>query len=393
VERRQTIALCALLAGFCTGCAGNALSSSSPISALAGSAKPTARQHTFSTTKAAEPSVTKKVTDAIAATSFSQSVFGAFKKTTNFLTPKPKVISAPDPVSLSHKSKPPGAEFYVRMAQATEQSGKIDSAEHLYHKAIDIDPKNLDALLGKAHLNDRRNNFAAATELYKKAVVAHPESATAHNDLGLCYARLEALAKSLKALERAIALSPKRKLYRNNIAKVLTKLNRTNDALRHLVAVHPPAVAHNNLGYFLQQDGQQSLAAVHLAKAAQLDPAFGTTAPILAARSGARPSQKSSPARLDRAFTNRVKAAPQPDNTPAYLQSYQAQRGLENHPAAERPVGWQASAGTPPTRVSTVGGQSSVRVTTAPSPNELGMSYVPAPRPLPPVASAIAPIQ
>ena len=62
--------------------------------------------------------------------------------------------------------------------------------------------------MGYAHMLDRQHKLGQATKLYQVVVQAHPNSASAHNDLGICYARQGKLEKAVPSLERAIQIEP-----------------------------------------------------------------------------------------------------------------------------------------------------------------------------------------
>ena len=160
------------------------------------------------------------------------------------------------------------------MARVQEQSGNYEAASAQYKRALEVDPKHLEATLGMAHLRDRQDRLAEATEFYAKAARQHPNSSMAQNDLGLCYARQRMLDKSVTALNRAVQLDPGRKLYRNNFATVLIETRQYDAALKHLVKAHGEAPGHYNLGYLLHQRGDDAKAAEHFAVASRLDPSL-----------------------------------------------------------------------------------------------------------------------
>jgi len=177
-----------------------------------------------------------------------------------------------DPISLGFASGPPTAQLYLSMAQLSDRGGNTDHARSMYQKALAMEPDNLDALLGWARLEDRQGHLNEARKIYQQAVAKHPRNAAALNDLALCYARQGQLRESLRALEQATQLRPDKPLYRNNIAKVLTELNRLDQAVAHLYAVYPPAVAQYNMGVLLQQRGRSSEAVRFLTAATRADP-------------------------------------------------------------------------------------------------------------------------
>ena len=65
----------------------------------------------------------------------------------------------------------------------------------------------------------------------------------------MCYARNGDPESALTALGNAGTAQPLDPLYRNNLAAVLVDLQRYDEALRHLAAVHPPSVTHSILAF------------------------------------------------------------------------------------------------------------------------------------------------
>ena len=175
------------------------------------------------------------------------------------------------------------------------------------------------------------------------------------------------------------------------IKKVLTKLNRTDAALQHLLAVNPPAVAHYNLGFFLKGEGRDQLATEYVSRSAQMDPSFSPSRQWLAAVRTVSPTTIAT--RPDR-YTSQVRVAQQtrPVGTtnPTYLQAYQSRSMQAGRDNFGQPTAWQA-----PTE--SVNGQS-VRISrysrpeaqpaTSSLPTSSGKN-VSVLRPLPPVSTAI----
>ena len=75
-------------------------------------------------------------------------------------------------------------------------------------------------------------------------------------------------------LTKAVDLDPRKALYRNNLARVLVELGQPKPAFDHLIAVHGPAIAHYNMGYFHYQRQQHQEAIRHFAHAAEMDPSL-----------------------------------------------------------------------------------------------------------------------
>jgi tetratricopeptide (TPR) repeat protein len=187
-----------------------------------------------------------------------------------------------DPISLGYASGPPSAGLYLSMAQMSDRGGNVDHARSMYQRALSIDARNREAMLGLARLEDREGNLDQAIHIYRQAMALNPQDAKVFNDLALCHARKNELSLSASALETAIRLNPQKQLYRNNIAKVLVEMNYIDPALSHLSAVHSPAVAQYNLGVLLHQRGRSNEAARFLENASRLDPQLAAANELLA---------------------------------------------------------------------------------------------------------------
>ncbi|MCE9604313.1 MAG: tetratricopeptide repeat protein [Planctomycetia bacterium] len=202
---------------------------------------------------------------------FGETISSPFKKSATNKPAKP-VVAEDDPVSLVSKQAPAGATLYISLAKLQHKAGNTESAIEQYQKALEVEPKNLQALLGLAHLYDNVGDYPNAIKSYKAAVKAHEDSAAAFNDLGLCYARSKNLPESITALKRAVELDETKALYRNNLAKVYVESDRAPEAYKILVGAHGEAVAHYNVGYMLNDRGQKTQALEHFKTAAKLDP-------------------------------------------------------------------------------------------------------------------------
>jgi tetratricopeptide (TPR) repeat protein len=199
-----------------------------------------------------------------------------------------------DPISLDYPSGPPTSELFLSMAQLSDRSGKTEHARSMYRQALSIEPNKLDAMLGLARLEDREGRLDEALKIYQQAAAAHPQNAKVLNDLGLCYARSGQFTDSARVLDQAVRLQPKKALYRNNIAKVLTQVDRVDEAVAHLSAVHPPAVAQYNMGVLLRQRGKTVEAIHFLTAASHIDPQLRPAHAMLADLRGSVPESTAS---------------------------------------------------------------------------------------------------
>ncbi len=212
----------------------------------------------------AEPSTASKLTS---------SVKSGFSKMSKALIPQATTNKAPDPISLSVSAKP-SDDLHIGLARMAERSDDLAKAEHHYRKALELAPKNAEALMGYAHMLDRQQKLAQACELYRMTVQAYPGNATARNDLGICCARQGKLEEAVTSLQQAVQLRPDQARYRNNLATVLVQSKRLDEAFVHLSAVHPKSVAYYNLGFLLYGAGDERGAARLFQEALSVDPSL-----------------------------------------------------------------------------------------------------------------------
>jgi predicted Zn-dependent protease len=137
------------------------------------------------------------------------------------------------------------------------------------------------------------------------------------NDLALCLARAQRHDEAIEQLRSAVALKPDSLLYRNNLAAVLIQSHRADEAVHVLAETHGLAVAHYNVGYLLNQQGEVGAASAHFVRSLQENPSFEPARTMLdrvIPQVGRRPETRvadptrSSAARTDAAVT-RVQTA------------------------------------------------------------------------------------
>lgn len=176
-----------------------------------------------------------------------------------------------DNISLA-KPLSPGTDLYVKAAQLYEIKSQFPQAIEQYEKALEMDSRDINALVGLARLYDRLDRPVEAAEVYEQTAGLHPNNGTVFNDMGLCYSKQGRWNEALVNLDRAVQLQPKNPRYRNNIAKVLVRNGRSDDAYRHLTAVFAPAESHYNVGFMANDIGDDATAQRHLTLAIQNSP-------------------------------------------------------------------------------------------------------------------------
>lgn len=283
MKRRAIIyAGATLLAGACfVGC-------KTPFSWGKKSADPAAAQ-----LSASAPS-TNPITKAWKST--TSSVSSAFK-------PKPTALAADDATNLNFKGAKVTSEIHVEAASVFESQGKYAEAKSQYEQALKLSPKDEGALVGLARIYDMQGDAANAEATYIKCKKAHPKSAVVMNDLGLHYAKQKNLAAATSHFRDAVKLAPMKANYRNNLATQLVQSGKSDEALKELKALNPPAVAHYNLACLQTQFGESSLAAQNLRTALSLDQSMNQASELLSQIEGVTPVSGMAAAGSQNTFT------------------------------------------------------------------------------------------
>ncbi|NLF73369.1 MAG: tetratricopeptide repeat protein [Candidatus Anammoximicrobium sp.] len=211
-------------------------------------------------------------------TKATQSVTKAFKsageKVSSALDVKPKVIPASDPAKLSSAPARLTPALYVQAAQLSENQGAVEHARQQYEKALQLDPRDVNALIAFARFQDRQGNGDQALQLYHRAQGLAPTNTTVLNDLGLFHARRGNLSASLESFQTAVRLEPRNVRYRNNLAAALIESGRVAEGVDALRAVHPEATALFNAACLLSQKNQTQEAAALLEESLRIDPSL-----------------------------------------------------------------------------------------------------------------------
>jgi tetratricopeptide (TPR) repeat protein len=130
----------------------------------------------------------------------------------------------------------------------------FDAAKDFFKKVLDVEPWNHDALVLFEKLEQRKvqgdrdqtpdsvyrhcqillqaGDVDGAVKELEKLVVAHPEHASAHNDLGVLYYQNGSKDKTLMHYEEAVRLEPENLNFQKNLADFYClELGRVEDAL------------------------------------------------------------------------------------------------------------------------------------------------------------------
>jgi Flp pilus assembly protein TadD len=153
-------------------------------------------------------------------------------------------------------NRPPAAFNPGKLIQQAAKlcsEGKLREGEQIYRAVLKLDHHNFDALYHLGLVRTRQNELDEACQMIRQALRRRPDSALAHNSLGIALAGLGRCQQSIAHFEKSIALKPDHAEAYANLGNVLLQLGRLDDCLdAYRKAVdHAPrnATFHRNLVY------------------------------------------------------------------------------------------------------------------------------------------------
>jgi tetratricopeptide (TPR) repeat protein len=158
------------------------------------------------------------------------------------------------------------------------QAGRLEEAEQIYRRILEVDGQNVDALhlLGVIAYQTGRNSLAV--ECLSTALRRNPGFAEAHNNLGNVLRGLGRVGEALEQFQQAVRLRPGIAEMHNNVGNTLLELGRLPEALEQLeiaVGLRPgSAEIHNSLGTTLGALGRLPEALEHFQEAVRLRPLY-----------------------------------------------------------------------------------------------------------------------
>lgn len=168
--------------------------------------------------------------------------------------------------------------IWIKDALQYYQAGNTAVAEELYRKALDKEPKNIEALFGLGMLYSDKGENDAAGILYEEIIAAKSDSPESLYNLGNTFKKLGQLEKAALSYNKAIALKLNYAEAWLNLGTVLQKQGKFNEAelsYKHVVALDPDNYkAFYNLGNACRNQGKIIEAAGNYQSAIKVKPNF-----------------------------------------------------------------------------------------------------------------------
>lgn len=128
-----------------------------------------------------------------------------------------------------------------------ERQNDLLGAIYQYKKAIEADPKLVQAYGQIGVLYQRLNRVEEAQKILKQAIEKNPESAVLRNNFGFCCLLMNDYVGAEQQFQAALGLSPEFDQARMNLAIVLARLNRMDESVREFERVVTEDMAYYNV--------------------------------------------------------------------------------------------------------------------------------------------------
>ena len=187
----------------------------------------------------------------------------------------------------SNKLKNP-AKLHLAYGGWHEQAGDYQEARQSYQKVLEKNPKDLEAILGLARIDQVYERYDECNEHLETARKYHPKDPRVFVAKGRMHAARGEWSLAVEEMRTAQKLAPFDPIYDYHLAEAEARSGDYTAALDHFTRSVGPAEAHFNVGYILNEQGRTAEAETHLKKALKLKPDLKQAQTTLAEMQAAR---------------------------------------------------------------------------------------------------------
>ena len=162
-------------------------------------------------------------------------------------------------------------------ARWQEDVGEYGEARQKYRELLIAYPDNIDAQLGLARIELACGRVQQSEDILLEVAQKRPTNAQVRLELGRLYTQQEKWPKAIAAFEDASAIDPENQVCRYELGVVFARVHRYDQALSHLTYAVGESAANYNIGYVLQEQGNNTEAVEWFQNALQSHPDPRTT--------------------------------------------------------------------------------------------------------------------
>ena len=167
---------------------------------------------------------------------------------------------------------------YIALAQVHQVSGRYNLAVQEFQRALRLDPRDADALVGIAHSYQNLGRNSEAEAAFVKAAALRPNDWTGYSALGVFYDDIGKPREAVAQYRKALELTPDNAGLYTNLGVAYMDLDdpamlrQAEDALKKSVEINPTFVAYGNLGFLYLREHRFNESVIASQEALQLNP-------------------------------------------------------------------------------------------------------------------------
>ena len=110
--------------------------------------------------------------------------------------------------TIASEQRPDDARSYSLLGRILEDLQRMEEAEENYHRVLELNPHNREALKYLATSNFNRKRYGEALDLYRKLAEVEPGNAKTHNNIGATLFYLGRPEAAVRSFKQALSLDP-----------------------------------------------------------------------------------------------------------------------------------------------------------------------------------------
>lgn len=165
-------------------------------------------------------------------------------------------------------------ELKLAYARWMEEMNQVVEARKHYSSVAEVEPENVDAILGLARIDQVTGQYAEAEQKYKRALRLDENSAEAQYGLGQFYASQKRWTESIEHLSASLLADPENTTSRYQLAVALVHAGDVESALPHFIRTVGDAEGHYNTALILHEENRVDEAEKHFLLAISKKPDF-----------------------------------------------------------------------------------------------------------------------
>ncbi len=150
-------------------------------------------------------------------------------------------------------------EVHMALGDIFVDTGQLSGAADAFGRAIELEPKNSDAVRRLADVYLAEGNNDAAERTYRKAIALNPEHWAGHSFFGVFLLRNGRYAEAAEQFEKVIDLTPANMRAHSNLGTAYFAMGDCDSAIiafRLSLAIKPTYFAYSNLGTIFYFQGK-----------------------------------------------------------------------------------------------------------------------------------------